>query len=126
MALHATQVSGGTAAEWVYNDFLQLLTGVMTDQQTTLNYRPGTTTAGTGTLRLKGDGKNPLLVGFDTNSSTVTFTLDHSGNLTAGIGTSLPTTRNGVATPAEVYTGTTTPVGDGVTTPRTGAMWIKG
>ena len=66
-------------AAWV-NDFYNLLTGVMNDQVVTLNYRPGA--AGNGSsLKLKGDGSNPLLKAYDTDSSTVTATLDHSGNL---------------------------------------------
>lgn len=37
----------------------------------------------------------------------------------------LPTMRNGVMTTVGIYTGSSTPVGDGVTTPATGAIWIK-
>lgn len=37
----------------------------------------------------------------------------------------IPTIRNGALTLVNEYTGTATPVGDGVTTPQTGAVWFK-
>lgn len=37
----------------------------------------------------------------------------------------LPTMRNGVLTEVAIYTGASTPTGDGVTTPATGSVWIK-
>lgn len=57
-------------------------------------------------------------------SSALTW-IDNSGNLVGAKWTGLPTNRGGTATTAEIYTSTSTPVGDGVTTPRTGAVWVK-
>lgn len=37
----------------------------------------------------------------------------------------IPTSRNGAVTCVPIYTGATTPVGDGVVTPATGAVWLK-
>ena len=65
-------------ATWV-NDFMNLLTGVMNDQATTLNYRPGA--GATPVLSLKGDGFGPLLKGFKTDNTTLAFQVDSSGNL---------------------------------------------
>lgn len=48
-----------------------------------------------------------------------------SGNFIGPVACGIPMTRNGAATSKPLYTGTTTPTGDGVTTPATGAAWIK-
>ena len=73
--------------DWV-DDYFNLLTGVMTDQDVVLNYRPGSST-GKNTLTLKGDGSNPLLKGMKSDNSTPAFTFDSTGNLTlAGVATS--------------------------------------
>lgn len=86
MAL-TTQINGTTSggssnqarASW-WNDYKDVLTGVMNDQPITINYRPGV--AASPTFTLKGDGFNPLLRAYDTDNTTVRATLDHSGNLT--------------------------------------------
>lgn len=72
-------VDNQARASW-WNDYKDVLTGVMHDQPITLNYRPGAVTQ--PTLTLKGDGQNALLKGYDTDNTTVVATLDHSGNLT--------------------------------------------
>jgi hypothetical protein len=59
------------------------------------------------------------------NGATQKLQIDQSGNISGVAGSGIPTTRNGTATCAGVYTGTTTPTGDGTTTPATGAVWAK-
>lgn len=65
-------------ATWV-NDFMNLLTGVMNDQPTTLNYRPGS--GSTPVLTIKSDGR-PLIRGFQSDNTTQAFNLGTSGDLT--------------------------------------------
>lgn len=43
-----------------------------------------------------------------------------SGNISGGVGSGLPTTRNGAATSVPIYTGTNTP-----SSPPTGSIWVK-
>lgn len=81
LTLRTNGTGGGIVSAAWWNDYYDLMTGTMTDQVVTLNYRPGTND-GNASLKLKGDGNVPLLKGYDTNSSTITSTLDHSGNLT--------------------------------------------
>lgn len=50
---------------------------------------------------------------------------DGNGNLAGVANSAIPTTRNNVAKSAQIYTGASTPTGDGVTSPATGAIWIK-
>lgn len=69
-------------ASW-WNDYKDALTGVMTDQAITLNYRPGSNT-GLGTLLLKTDGTNALLKAFKSDNTTNAALLDANGNLTLG------------------------------------------
>lgn len=66
--------------DWV-DDFTNLLTGVMHDQDVTLDYRPGSAN-GKNTLTLKGDGNNPLLKGMKADGTTQAFLLDSGGALT--------------------------------------------
>jgi hypothetical protein len=94
----------------------------MTDQPITHTYLPGTSTS-TPVLLVKGNANGPLLQLF--NGAAQKLQVDQSGNISGIAGTGLPTTRNGTATCAGLYTGTTTPTGDGTTTPATGAVWAK-
>ena len=66
-------------AAW-WNDYKDLLTGVMTDQPVEFNYRPGSGT--TPTMLLDGDGNGPLIKGLKTDHTTQAFKIDSSGNLT--------------------------------------------
>lgn len=72
-------LSNQARASW-WNDFKDLLTGVMNDQSVALNYRPGSGT--TPTLTLKGDGFGPLLKAFKPDNTTQAALLDSNGNLT--------------------------------------------
>ncbi len=84
MAFLSTRVDGesqGTiTANW-YNDFMQVLTGVMNDQPIYIYYQPG---AGTNppALKIKTNGNAGLLQGLNSAGSQV-FLVDASGNLTA-------------------------------------------
>jgi hypothetical protein len=72
------------SSSW-WNEYKDALTGVMTSQAFTLNYRPGSGT--TPTLTLDGDGFGSLIKGLKTDHSTTAFSIDSSGNLTlAGSG----------------------------------------
>lgn len=74
-------------SSWV-NDFTNLLTGAMNDQNVILNYRAGSGN-GKPTLGLRGDGNNPLLKGYKPDDTTQAFMVDSNGNLTlAGAATS--------------------------------------
>src|SRR5678809_1591015 len=78
MAL-STLVNGALAGIGDVNQYKNLLTGVMTDQGVTLNYRPGS--GPTPTLKLDGDGFGPLIKGYKTDHTTQAFQIDSSGNL---------------------------------------------
>lgn len=80
MALHASYVNGNTIVPGVYNDFLNLLTGVMTDQPVTLKYQPSSGT--TAALTLYSKASHPLIKGFKPDGTTQAFVIDENGNLT--------------------------------------------
>lgn len=83
MALTTKTDGLGTANKFTHDwvdDYHDVLTGVMNDQPITLNYRPGSGT--TPTLTLKGDGSGPLLKGFKTDNTTQAFAFGSGGDLT--------------------------------------------
>lgn len=104
MALNTGVVAGTLAGPFLYNDFLNLLTGVMTDQSVKIKYTPGSGT--TPALTLQSDSGRPLLKGL-TPAGAQAFLMDENGNLTvASIQTSggglltvtgLQTTQSGAA-----------------------------
>ncbi len=121
MAL-VTRSTGNTIQASDVDQYLNALTGVMTDQAFLLAYSPGSSTS-TPVLELKSNGNGPALQVF--NGATQKLQIDQNGNISGVAGSGIPTTRNGTATCAGLYTGSTTPTGDGTTTPATGAVWVK-
>ena len=95
LTVRSNGTGGGIVSAAWWNDYYNLLTGAMNDQAVALNYRPGSAN-GLATLTLKGDGNNPLLLGYDTDNTTVTTTLDHSGNLTLSGNINTPATLNAI------------------------------
>lgn len=81
MALHADPINGNAINIWVYTDFHQLLTGVMTDQPVSLKYQPATGT--TPALTVYSKAGNALLQGFKPDGTTQAFLVDENGNVTA-------------------------------------------
>lgn len=63
-----------------WNDYYNLLTGVMTDQPVTLKYTPGAS-GSIPVLKLSSNGNAPLVQGF--NGVTQKYQVDASGNVTA-------------------------------------------
>lgn len=73
-------LSNQARASW-WNDYKDVLTGVMTDQNIVLNYRPGVTNS-KQTLVLQGDGFNALFKAYKSDNITQAALLDSNGNLT--------------------------------------------
>lgn len=80
MALQTTRVNGtsqGTINATWYNDFMQLLTGVMTDQAVNIKYVPGAGT--TPALTLTSKAGNQLIRGYKPDTTTEAFHIDENG-----------------------------------------------
>lgn len=90
-----TLTNGALAGVGDVNQYKNLLTGVMTDQPVTLNYRPGSGT--TPTLSLKTDGR-PLIKGYKSDDTTQAFQVDQNGNLTIAGGATIAGALAGVTT----------------------------
>lgn len=93
MALNTTVAAGTLAGPWVYNDYLSLLTGTMTDQPVFLKFTPGVNT--NPALKLQTDGVADLLRAYKSDGTTVAATLDANGNLSV---TSITTSGGGLLT----------------------------
>jgi hypothetical protein len=79
-----------------WNDYKDLLTGVMNDQAVALNFRPGS--GSTPTLILKGDGFGVLLKGYKTDNTTNAFNIDSNGNQVNAGGLTIAGSISGVTT----------------------------
>lgn len=116
-------VANGPATSSYYS---VLIPSSVNDENAVLDITDATTSAIHWLVGKQSHANGDFFRVVDATNGVASLTVAPNGaGLIGGVGYGIPTTRNGSAVSAGIYTGANTPTGNGTTTPATGALWAK-